>query len=436
MKTVLYINDCYCLSLKQLQEFFSVELIPGTPLYEDLLIAQRDGDLAQWLAEGSAEEIELSKTLNDLPINIPNNELVNRLKKIFVGDAQKILKPHFSNYIEFQQIRCMNDDTLIELVENTPNHYDGTIKRSSIKNCKLRFLLDFKIIKIDNEVFDVSFTKTHKLSLFGKSIGQIETIEMPCALLTDKLLKLSIDNELIATVNIRDSISVIKIGDIQFEMVHIEGGTFVMGGTSEQGDDAYSDERPIHKVTISDFAIGKYEVTQELWRTVMGDNPSPCEAKGAKRPVVNVSWECCQKFISKLNELTGKGFRLPTEAEWEYAARGGIHSNCYKYAGGNKVEDVAWFDSNSNGHVHDVGLKVPNELELYDMSGNVREWCHDWYNEYTKQDMINPTGNFSGIYRVTRGGCCHFNYWNCRVSRRDSAPPYGSSPYIGLRLAL
>lgn len=437
MGTVLYINNSFCLSLDQLRSYFSVELVPETPLYEDLLIAQLDGELVKWLAEGGSEdEMKVLKDLESLPTDISNSELVNRLKKIFVGNAQKIQKPHFSNFIDFQQIRCVYDDTLIELVENVPYHYDGTIKGISSKNCKLKFLLDFKIVKTDNEVFDVSFIRTHKLSLLGKNIGQIETIEVPCSLSKDALLTLSIDNELIATVNLRDSISVIKIGDIEFEMIHIEGGTFVMGGTSEQGDDVYSDERPIHKVTLSDFAIGKYQVTQELWMAVMGDNPSPCESKGAKRPVVNVSWEHCQKFISKLNDLTGKFFRLPTEAEWEFAARGGNHSNGYKYAGGNKVEDVAWFDSNSNGKAHDVGLKDPNELDIYDMSGNVREWCHDWYNEYTKLNMINPTGNFNGIYRVTRGGCCHFNFWNCRVSRRDSAPPMGCSPYIGLRLAL
>ena len=160
-------------------------------------------------------------------------------------------------------------------------------------------------------------------------------------------------------------------------MVYVEGGTFMMGATSEQGSDAYDREKPAHQVTLSSFSIGKYEVTQEEWEAVMGSNPS--YFKGKKLPVEKVSWDNCQKFIRKLNKLTGKQFRLPTEAEWEYASRGGSMSRGYKYAGGNDLGSVAWYDGNSDNKTHEVGKKQPNELGLYDMSGNVWEWCQDWY---------------------------------------------------------
>ena len=155
-------------------------------------------------------------------------------------------------------------------------------------------------------------------------------------------------------------------------MVYVQGGTFMMGATSEQGSDAYDNEKPAHQVTLSSFSIGRYEVTQEEWQAVMGSNPS--WFKGPKRPVENVSWDDCQAFIKKLNEMTGKQFRLPTEAEWEFASRGGIKSQGYKYSGSNNLNSVAWYADNSGNTTHDVGQESPNELGIYDMSGNVWEW--------------------------------------------------------------
>ena len=216
--------------------------------------------------------------------------------------------------------------------------------------------------------------------------------------------------------------------------VRVEGGTFTMGATAEQGSDADSNEEPAHQVTLSTYYIGKYEVTQAEWQAVMGTNPS--EFKGDNLPVENVSWYDCQEFIRKLNELTGKEFRLPTEAEWEYAARGGKRSYGAKYAGDNDIDNVAWYEGNSNSTTHPVGQKRPNELGLYDMSGNVWEWCQDWYGDYSSASQTNPQGPGSGNERVLRGGCWHNGAWYSRLSFRiDCAPGYRDGNR-GLRLAL
>ena len=217
-------------------------------------------------------------------------------------------------------------------------------------------------------------------------------------------------------------------------MVPVDGGTFWMGANPEDSE-AYGDEKPRHQVTLSDFSIGRYEVTQEEWEAVMGSNPS--EFKGAKRPVENVSWGDCQEFIRKLNEKTGKQFRLPTEAEWEFAARGGNKSQGYQYSGSNNPGAVAWYYyGNSGNQTHDVGQKSPNELGLYDMSGNVREWCQDWYDDYSSSSQTNPTGPASGSNRVLRGGSCDGGAWDCRVSLRDYYTPDNRYDDLGFRLVL
>ena len=221
---------------------------------------------------------------------------------------------------------------------------------------------------------------------------------------------------------------------VSFEMVRVEGGTFRMGATSEQEDDADSDEKPVHSVTLSSYYIGKTEVTQALWQAVMGSNPS--NFKGADLPVECVSWDDCQEFIRKLNSMTGQNFRLPTEAEWEFAARGGNKSLGYKYSGSNMLSNVAWFYDNSSSKTHPVGTKAPNELGIYDMSGNVWEWCSDYWGDYSSSSQYNPTGPNSGSLRVYRGGCWYYDARNCRVSYRSFSYPTSRSIFLGLRLAL
>ena len=226
----------------------------------------------------------------------------------------------------------------------------------------------------------------------------------------------------------------ITVKGVSFEMVYVEGGSFDMGATTEQGSGADSDEKPVHSVTLSDYYIGKCEVTQELWEAVMGSNPS--NFKGAQKPVEHVSWNDCQEFISRLNSLTGRTFRLPTEAEWEYAARGGNQSSHYKYSGSGNIGDVARYWDNSGKKTHAVGTKSPNELGIYDMSGNVYEWCSDWYGGYSAGAQTNPQGPSSDSCRVLRGGSWGNDARGCRVSNRNLSGPGNSNGHSGLRLVL
>ena len=230
---------------------------------------------------------------------------------------------------------------------------------------------------------------------------------------------------------------VLKVGSVEYPMVYVSGGSFDMGATSEQtANNPKSAEYPVHRVTLSGYSIGKYEVTQELWEAVMGSNPS--YFKGARKPVELVSWDNCQEFIRKLNDLTGANFRLPTEAEWEFAARGGNSSRGYRYSGSDSIGNVAWYEDNSGSQTHDVGLKSPNELGIYDMSGNVYEWCSDWYGSYSSSSQTNPKGPGSGSSRVHRGGNWGGNWvfdaGRCRVSHRSRTSPDLRLINIGLRL--
>ena len=221
---------------------------------------------------------------------------------------------------------------------------------------------------------------------------------------------------------------------ISIDMVRVEAGTFTMGATAEM-EDPYDDERPTHRVTLTnDYYIGKYEVTQALWKAVMGNNPSGF--KGDNLPVEMVGWDDCQEFIGKLNRITGKKFRLPTEAEWEYAARGGNKSRGYQYSGSNNLSDVAWFLDNSGEMTHAVGTKQPNELGIYDMTGNVWEWCQDWYGAYSSSSQVNPTGANSGSSRMIRGGCWISGARGCRSSYRYDCTPGYRRNGVGLRLVL
>ena len=241
-----------------------------------------------------------------------------------------------------------------------------------------------------------------------------------------------------------DSLVVVDLpGGARLEMVHVEGGTFTMGNDAPRGLKVnYDASRPEHRVTVGDYYVGRYEVTQAQWQAVMGENPSYFQAGGYAAgvgdslPVERVSWTAAQQFCTLLSQMTGRRFRMPTEAEWEYAARGGRYSHDTPFAGAPAVASVGWYCVNSDGHTHPVGRKKANELGLFDMCGNVMEWCADWMAPYTATESLNPEGPEEGESRVLRGG--HYNSTSpgCTVYDRAWYLPTGSYEYFGLRLVM
>ena len=249
------------------------------------------------------------------------------------------------------------------------------------------------------------------------------------------------------------------VNGVSFNMVYVQGGTFQMGAQNENPNGANYDseasswEQPVHSVTLSDYYIGETEVTQELWEAVMGTNIEQQQKTdtydyglfgvGSTYPMYYISWEDCQEFVEKLNQLTGKNFSLPTEAQWEYAARGGNKSRGYKYSGSNTIDEVAWYCGNAMGvdlsssdyGTHRVGTKLPNELGLYDMSGNVYEWCSDWDGDYSTSSQTNPTGPTTGSDRVLRGGGWGNGARGCRVAYRVNGDSDYRRSTDGFRLA-
>lgn len=221
---------------------------------------------------------------------------------------------------------------------------------------------------------------------------------------------------------------------LQQKMVLMSGGTFMMGAGSNEADVAQQDEKPVHEVKLSTFSISKYEVTQAEWMAVMGENPS--HFKGNDLPVENVSWVDCQEFIQKLNQITGQNYRLPTEAEWEYAARGGVFARNMPSHGNQLRSAMAWSTENSGNATHRVGTRIPNNLGLFDMLGNVAEWCLDWYaaDYYSVSPKENPLGPSAGSLRVARGGS--FCFGRCDESERGYLSPQGRYWNVGLRLVL
>ena len=298
--------------------------------------------------------------------------------------------------------------------------------------------VDGKKIGQSPRVFNGIMVGNHKVEIkkdgYGTESKTVNILEGQTATLAGVLSTNASSSVASGTSSSGNTITIPVKDGISIDMVRVEAGTFTMGATAEMKD-PYGEEKPTHQVTLTnDYYIGKYEVTQALWKAVMGNNPS-C-FKGDNLPVETVTWDDCQEFISQLNRITGKTFRLPTEAEWEYAARGGKKGRGCQYSGSNNLSDVAWYKDNSDSKTHAVGSKQANELGIYDMSGNVWEWCQDWYGRYSKSSQTNPTGATSGSYRVLRGGSCFITARICRSSYRRGNTPVNRDYSLGLRLAL
>ena len=302
---------------------------------------------------------------------------------------------------------------------------EGTVKLKSSAPSNLQVTLSKEVASASQS----SPTALPQQSQTQRPIEQPQSVSSTASLSTSSTSLNAVGSSTsgcVITIPVRDGISI--------EMVKVEAGSFNMGATPEM-ENPHEDEKPVHRVTLTNnYYIGKYEVTQALWKIVMGSNPS--NSKGDNLPVEKVSWNDCQKFISKLNKLTGKSFRLPSEAEWEYAARGGNKSRGYQYSGSNTIGDVAWYEGNSSFMTHAVGTKQPNELGIYDMTGNVWEWCQDWYDIYSSSPQTNPTGAVSGSCRVNRGGSWNCLARSCRASCRYRCTPDFRNGDLGLRLVL
>ena len=245
---------------------------------------------------------------------------------------------------------------------------------------------------------------------------------------------------LLATLASCKNMQTFTVNGVSFNMIRVQGGRFNMGAQSDNlsgtnyDSKADSDEGPVHSVRLRTYFIGETEVTQELWQAVMGSNPS-CFT-GDSLPVEQVSWVDVQNFLLQLNRLTGRRFRLPAESEWEYAARGGKKSHDYKYSGSDTIANAAWYRGNSDNHSHPVKTKSANELGLYDMSGNVWEWCQDWYDDYSSDAQTTPTKPSEYSVRVHRGGSWCDLPGCCRVSYRGNYGPNYGDKDLGFRLLL
>lgn len=301
------------------------------------------------------------------------------------------------------------------------------MRNSEIKRLVLAFILSLSVFTVNAQGIVVCKKDGSKIRVPYEQLDSIATYDY-----SEGQGEVVVGEKRVFTVN-----------GVSFTMVPVKAGTFTIGATAEQQEPG-NDEKPTHQVTLSsDYYMGETEVTQALWHAVTGYSPtvsgsswSSDYGKGDNYPAYYISYEDVQSFLTKLNNLTGETFRMPTEAEWEYAARGGNKSKGYQYSGSNTLTEVAWYKENSSSQSHVVKLKSANELGLYDMSGNVYEWCSDWFGSYSSSSQTDPVGASSGSYRVLRGGSWSISSVDCRVACRNFNTPSFRNCNFGFRLAL
>ena len=455
----IYINGEYCSSVEQLKWYFSENLTPESDIYLDLLDYGRHGDITVWLRE--MNETKLASNVDAIDTGLCDSAFYAQLKSIITGNPvldTAPLKPSFDRCFSFEDLKCDVQDTkakvyvILKVLLCVNEEYELRVSSDWGMRAMIINPYSYPEGKLANFEFSL-----HKRP--GKNLGEItlyadenklsftQSSSNPSLSTESKDCKIKSDSQ-ISTDEDKFSLAQMSTGNqdgpyreftvrgVTFKMIRVEGGTFTMGATSEQGRDASDDEKPTRSVTLKNYYIGETEVTQELWQAVMGTNPSKFKNRGRNLPVEQVSWKDCQKFISKLNSITGLQFQLPMEAQWEYAARGGNKSKGYKYSGGDDVGSVAWYTDNSGSQPHPVKIKQPNELGIYDMTGNVWEWCQDKYDFYSRKYQTYPIGASSESQRVFRGGSWNNSAKFCRVSCRGSNEPSWRYYRLGLRLVL
>lgn len=432
---ILFLRGTYLTKIDQLKKLLNdVSVTNSDDFRDELLSAFRDGVLASWCKKRG-----LALTGIDLSADKPLYEaIVKRITgKTDFKATDKAFIGNFAEPLKDDDVKFDDDTHTLKI----------TIRPIKPTNDKFRFDLKNKEGK--------KISKSQELDWKDKTKNTVVSLVFDLKGYDEREFELWLNgSEKLKTI---ESVYSFTVNGVTFNMILVEHGTFKMGATPEMKDPS-ADEKPVHQVTLTkDYYLGETQVTQDLWYAVMGNNPSafkgsnnpgvlntwltsiygnnPSAFKGSNNPVESVSWNDCQEFIKKLNVLTGKNFRLPTEAEWEFAARGGNKSNHTQYAGGNYIRDVAWSSSNSRNKTHPVAQLKSNELDLYDMTGNVCEWCNDRYAKYPDSSVIDPQGA-TGDYRVTRGGCWRFSADGCRLSYRCYRSQNSRDNEVGFRLAL
>ena len=410
--TVLYINNEHCFSIHQLKQYFKFPIKYGSDLFLDIIDYGRSGDISTWLREHN--ENILADNIDSIDNNIGDGEYISKLTDIMTNKqtSNSNSKPNFLELFKIEgiEVKESDKDTMIcvnlKVIQTFNESYSLKIQSSwgTRHICEIN-PIDYKINQIIKR--GVSFR------------NRPNTIKDIVLFVDDSILK-----------EVKQKSLTFSVGDYEFKMILVEHGSFYMG-TSEKS----------HKVTLSkDFYIGEVPVTQNIWKAIMGRNPSCFGTNNGDAPVENINWHSCLKFIKKLNEelssqLHGRQFHLPSEAEWEFAARGGNDSQGFKYSGSNSYKDVAWCNNKSN--TNKVAKLKPNELGIYDTCGNVWEWCLDhWKKDLGKEDKIDPIETCNSESRVVRGGSYTDAALNCFIYSRNFYNVTEANCLVGMRLCL
>lgn len=450
MKTILFLNNQYIDSLSSLRQLFKGNI--NNILRRDLLCAFQDGVISKWLAEGDEECNTVKLALDKIDMDLSNQEHMDKLKLVFANERLHTnASIKFENYCVVENVTYCRYNKYGNIINPPHDIGQDGIKFEHDQKVNFQLFLAVKIVNPDNEIMELKLSVNDKnqkclydsytqLPINAKK-NEIKYVSFHVELdnvtsNTSLHLTLTHQDKAIwkSTVVKGNANMKIVVGDkdkVTFKMVYVDGGTFNMGETP--GVENKDNLTNLHKVTLSPFYIAETVVTNALWKTVMNWNLS--ENDGMYNPVENISWDDCQNFIEILNEMTGMKFRLPTEAEWEFAARGGNSSNHTLYSGSNNIDDVAWCRANCS-KAYPVAQKKPNELGLYDMSGNVWEWCEDFQGEYLSNNQVNPQGPKFGSKRIARGGSWNYPEEYCIVSFRNSHAQNVHFNGYGLRLAM